>query len=314
MFCAKDGTAQDWHLIHYASRAVGGVGLILVEATGVESRGRITDQDLGIWRDDHIDMLKKIVSACKQNGAKIGIQLAHAGRKSDVLSEDSIAPSQIAFSDAYRTPKEMTLQDIKTVVKAFRDAAKRADMAGFDVIELHAAHGYLISEYLSPLTNHRTDEYGGTIENRVRFLKEILQEISSVWPQNKPIIVRVSAEDYAEDGNHAQDLATMLSLIKADGIDLVNVSSGGVVNVNPKAYPGYQVKFAEIIRETTSLPVITGGLISSPQLAEEILHNDRADLVFIGRELLRDPYWPLHAAKELKDDIVWPKQYERSKN
>lgn len=315
MFCAgEDALATEWHQIHYATRAVGQVGLIIMEATGVESRGRISSHDLGLWKDEQIEGLQKIVNACHANGAKIGIQLAHAGRKSEVATEPSIAPSPIRFSDAYRTPVEMTYKEIEEVKKAFRDAAERADRAGYDVIELHAAHGYLISEFLSPLTNTRTDEYGGTLENRARFLKEVLQEVKRTWPDTKPIIVRVSAEDYEEGGNHAEDLAQVIRLVKDEGIDLVNVSSGGVVNVSPKAYPGYQVKFAEVIRETAAIPVIAGGLIHSPQLAEEILQNERADLVFVGRELLRNPYWPLQAAKELRDDITWPVQYERSKN
>ena len=315
MFCAgEDALATEWHQIHYATRAVGQVGLIMMEATGVESRGRITNRDLGLWKDEQIDGLQKIVDLCHANGAKIGVQLAHAGRKSEVITEPSIAPSSIRFSESYRTPIEMTGQDIEQVKKAFRDAAGRADRAGYDVIELHAAHGYLISEFLSPLTNTRTDEYGGSLENRARFLKEVLQEVKTAWPDTKPIIVRVSSEDYEEGGNHAKDLAQVIKLLKNEGIDLVNVSSGGVVNVSPKAYPGYQVKFAEEIRNTASIPVIAGGLIHSAQLAEEILQNERADLVFVGRELLRNPYWPLQAAKELRDDIMWPVQYERSRN
>jgi len=315
MFCAgEDGLATEWHLIHYATRAVGQVGLIMMEATGVESRGRISSRDLGLWRDEQIEGLGKIVKACHENGAKVGVQLAHAGRKSEVLTEPSIAPSPIRFSDTYRTPMEMTTKEIEEVKHAFRDAAGRADQAGYDVIELHAAHGYLISEFLSPLTNQRTDEYGGSLENRALFLREVLREVKTVWPASKPIIVRVSAEDYEEGGNHPEDLAQIMKLLKGEGIDLVNVSSGGVVNVSPKAYPGYQVKFAEVIKEVASIPVIAGGLIGSSQLAEEILHNDRADLIFVGRELLRNPYWTLQAAHELRDELLWPAQYERSRN
>ncbi|MDF2943034.1 MAG: NADH:flavin oxidoreductase/NADH oxidase [Herbinix sp.] len=307
-----DGIAQDWHFTHYTTRAVGGVGLILLEATGVENRGRISDRDLGIWSEEHIDGLKQIVQSCKKHGAKVGVQLAHAGRKSEVLAEPSIAPSSIAFNDKYRTPIEMTKEDIKTVEVAFREAARRADQAGFDTIELHAAHGYLISEFLSPMTNKRTDEYGGSEENRVRFLKEILSEVKSVWPKDKPILVRVSAEDYAPEGNHDSIVANMLLSVK-DDIDLFNVSSGGVIDTAMKVYPGYQVKFAETIRKVTGIPVIAGGLITSPLMAEEILQNDRADFIFLGRELLRNPYWPLQAAKELRENIDWPKQYERGK-
>jgi NADPH2 dehydrogenase len=309
----NDGNPKDWHLIHYTTRAVGGTGLIILEATGVEPRGRISENDLGIWKDEQIDGLKRIVDACKVHGAKVGVQLGHAGRKSEAFSEPSIAPSPIAYSDDYRMPLEMTKEDIKTVVAAFKEAARRADLAGFDTIELHAAHGYLISEFLSPLTNHRTDEYGGEAKNRVRFLKEVLQAVKSVWPAEKPIIVRVSCDDFAEGGNHDVDMANMLNMVKEEGIDLVNVSAGGVVNVVPKVYPGYMVTYAETIKNVTGLPVMAGGLISSPALAEEIVHNNRADLVFIGRELLRNPYWPLGAAKELREDYIWPKQYQRAK-
>ncbi|MBH1939385.1 NADPH dehydrogenase NamA [Mobilitalea sibirica] len=307
------GLVKDWHFIHYASRAVGGVGLILLEATGVENRGRITDRDLGLWKDEQIDGLAKIVQECKKHGAKVGIQLAHAGRKSEVIAEPSIAPSPIAFSDKYRVPAEMTKEEIKKVILAFGEAARRADLAGFDVIEIHAAHGYLISEFLSPLTNKRTDEYGGSEENRSRFLKEILQSVTKVWPKEKPILVRVSAEDYGKGGNHDDSIARMVNMVKDYGIDIVHVSSGGVVNVGMNVYPGYQVKYAETIKKECGLPVIAGGLITSPLMAEEVLQNERADLVFLGRELLRDPYWPLRAANELGCDIKWPYQYERAK-
>ncbi|HHV11265.1 MAG TPA: NADPH dehydrogenase NamA [Clostridiales bacterium] len=309
----NDGMANDWHFIHYATRAVGGVGLIIFEATGVENRGRISDRDLGLWKDEQVDGLRRAVKACQEQGAKVGIQLGHAGRKSEVLAEASIAPSPIAFSEQYRVPLEMTKEDIKTVEAAFREAARRADEAGFDTIEIHAAHGYLISEFLSPLTNKRTDEYGGSEENRSRFLREILQEIKTVWPKEKPIIVRVSAEDYAEGGNHDSDMASILNALKEEGIDLVNVSSGAVVNVIMKVYPGYQTKFAETIKKLTNMSVITGGLVTSPLMAEEILQNGRADFIFLGRELLRNPYWPLQAAKELKEDLEWPVQYARAK-
>jgi len=194
-----------------------------------------------------------------------------------------------------------------------KDAALRAEKAGFDTIELHAAHGYLINEFLSPLTNKRTDEYGGNVENRVRFLREILKEVKSVWPQDKPIIVRVSVEEYAQDGNHDIIMVDILHSLKDEGIDLVNVSSGGVINVGMNVYPGYQVKFAETIRKEVSIPVIAGGLITSPLMAEEILQNERADLIFLGRELLRNPYWPLQAAKELKETLEWPAPYESVK-
>ncbi|NLW22899.1 MAG: NADPH dehydrogenase NamA [Tissierellia bacterium] len=309
----EHGHAKEFHYIHYGTRAIGGVGLIILEATGVEGRGRISGRDLGIWDDSHIEGLAKIVNICKEYGAKVGIQLGHAGRKCEVEGEEIIAPSPIAFSERYKVPIEMTKKDIEDVIHSFREGARRANEAGFDVIEIHAAHGYLINQFLSPLTNKRTDEYGGSLENRARFLKEIVEEVRKVWPEKKPIIVRVSAEDYVDEGNHPEDLAEILNLVKDKGVDIVNVSSGAVVATRIKVYPGYQIKFAEIIRQRTQLPVIAGGLISQPEMAEEILSNGRADLVYIGRELLRNPYWPLGAAKRLNHDIDWPVQYERAK-
>ncbi|MBS4538532.1 NADPH dehydrogenase NamA [Clostridium sp. D2Q-11] len=309
----KDGYANDWHYTHYTSRAIGGVGLILIEATAVESRGRISDGDLGIWDDSHVEGLKNIVDLSHKYDAKIGIQLAHAGRKCAVDSEEIIAPSSIAYNDKYGTPNEMTKDDIKEVINAFKKGASRAKEAGFDIIEIHGAHGYLISEFLSPLSNKRTDEYGGNFENRGRFLKEIIEEVRTVWPEDKPLMVRVSAEDYLEEGNHSKDLGNILGRVKNSGIDIVNVSSGGVAPAEINPYPGYQIKYAEIIKNITSLPVIAGGLITSPQMAEEIIQNERADLVYLGRALLRNPYWPLHSSQELGYDIQWPEQYDISK-
>lgn len=308
-----DGKVTDWHVIHYASRAVGGVGLIIQEATAVESRGRISSRDLGIWDDSHIDGLKKIVEAVKSNGAKIGIQLGHAGRKCEAESEKIIAPSSIAFNEEYRVPAEMTKEDIKAVVAAFKAAAQRAKQAGYDVLEIHGAHGYLINEFLSPVTNKRTDEYGGSPENRARILKEIIRAVRDVWPKEKPLMMRVTAEDYVDGGNHPDDLAELINLVKEYGLDLIDVSSGGVVSVAPKAFQGYQVKFAETIKEKTVLPVVAGGLVIDPNMAEEILQNNRADLIFIGRALLRNPYWPLQADYELSNETNWPVQYERGR-
>lgn len=308
-----DGIANNWHFVHYTTRAIGGVGLIIVEATGVEPVGRISDKDLGLWDDKQIEGLKSIVDECHKYGAKIGIQLNHAGRKSEVLSIQNVAPSAIAFNESYRVPSEMTKEDIKNTVNNFKAAASRALAAGFDLLELHGAHGYLISEFLSPLTNKRQDEYGGSDENRVRFLKEIIQAVKTVWPETKPLILRVSAEDYAEGGNTAVKTTALINLVKNEGIDMVHVSTGGVVPARMELYPGYQVKASEIIKTTCNIKTIAGGLITSPLMAEEILCNERANLVFVGRELLRNPYWPLEAAKMLGDEIKWPVQYERSK-
>ena len=309
----NDGIAKDWHYIHYTSRAVGGVGLILQEATAVEPRGRISSNDLGLWNDNQIEGLKRIVESVKKNGALMGVQLAHAGRKCEAENEQIIAPSPIAFSEEYRLPKEMTKEDITAVIKAFKDAAKRCVEVGYDIIEIHGAHGYLINEFLSPITNKRTDEYGGSVENRARFLKEVLHAVREVWTMEKPLILRVTSEDYVEEGNHPEDLAELINLVKHEGVDIINVSSGGLVSVAPKAFQGYQVKFAEIIKEGTGLPVIAGGLIIDPHMAEEIIQNNRADMIFLGRALLRNPYWPLQADYELKNEISWPKQYERGR-
>lgn len=307
-----DGMATDWHLVHYTTRAVGGAGLILLEATAVESRGRISGNDLGIWHDDQVEGLHMIVETVKQYGAMIGIQLGHAGRKCEAAQETIIAPSALPFDEKSRKPLEMNQEDIDTVVQSFRSGAKRAVEAGFQMIEIHGAHGYLTNQFLSPLTNHRQDEYGGSPENRVRFLREILVAVRQVIPEDMPLWLRVSAEDYVEEGNHPEDLAAMLNLVKGEGIDLVDVSSGAVVPARIHPYPGYQVRFAETIKSLTGLPVMAGGLITSPLMAEEVLRNERADLVFLGRELLRNPYWPLEAAPMVHDDNPWPHQYERS--
>lgn len=309
----NEGNVSSWHYLHYGTRAVGGTGLIILEATAVESRGRITAMDLGIWQDSHIEPLKNIVEECKKHGAKMGIQLAHAGRKCEVTSEEIIAPSSIAFNEKYKTPREMSIEDIKVVIDAFKEGARRAKEACFDVIEIHGAHGYLINEFMSSLTNNRTDIYGGSIENRGRFLKEVIEAVREVWPVELPLILRVSAEEYAAGGNKPEDVAEIINFSKSYGIDMINVSSGGVVQTHISTYPGYQISFAEKIKSLTNLPVIAGGLVTSPLMAEEILQNNRADLVFLGRELLRSPYWPLNSAKALQDDTNWPVQYERSK-
>ncbi len=313
MYSAKeDGQATEWHYVHYVTRAVGGVGLVMLEATAVEPEGRIGGKDLGIWSDDHIEGLKHIVDGIHASGGKAAIQLAHAGRKARV-DGPSYAPTALAYDETYKMPQEMTLEDIKRVINQFQKAVIRADKAGFDVIEIHGAHGYLINEFLSPLTNKRQDHYGGSLENRSRFLGEILEAVRGVWPEDKPIIVRVTAEDYDEAGNHPEDLGKMIKALKHKGIDMVNVSSGGLIPVAPKVYPGYQVKMAEIIKAIAKIPVIAGGLITQAEMAEEILRNGRADMVFLGRELLRNPYWVLNAAQAGHDDVKWPEQYERSK-
>jgi NADPH2 dehydrogenase len=307
-----NGMPGSWHLSHYQSRAVGGTGLIILEATAVEPIGRISENDLGLWNDAQIEPLAKIVRACKENGACVGIQLAHAGRKA-ITREKPVAPSPLAFSAEHTVPEELTQAEIRGIISAFTDAARRAEAAGFDMIEIHGAHGYLINEFLSPLANHRTDTYGGSRENRSRFLVEILDSVRTVWPEDKPVSVRVSAEEYDPKGNHPDDLVEILTPFIAEGIDLVHVSSGGVLPAKPDQYPGYQVRYADIIHNALPAPVIAGGMVTTPEMAEEILGNRRADLVFLGRELLRNPYWPLTAAHTLGVEISWPAQYLRAK-
>jgi len=307
----EDGHVLNWHRTHYTSRAVGQVGLIIVEATAVTPQGRITPQDLGIWSDEHIEGLQELAGLVKEHGAKIGIQLAHAGRKA-VLEGEIIAPSAIAFNEKSKTPKEMTLEDIKETVAAFRDGAERAKKAGFDVIEIHAAHGYLINEFLSPLSNQRTDEYGGTKENRYQILREVIDAVKTVW--DGPLFVRVSAHDYQEGGLVPEDYVPFAKWMKEQGVDLIDVSSGAVVPAHIHSYPGYQVPYSETIRNGADVPTGAVGLITSPAHAEEILENNRADLIFLARELLRDPYWPRRAAKELGVSIDSPKPYERGWN
>lgn len=304
----EDGMVQDWHKIHYATRAVGQVGLIIVEATGVQPQGRISAQDLGIWSDDHIQGLSEIVRLTQQHGAKIGIQLAHAGRKATV---DGViyAPSAIAFNDTYKTPVDMTVDDIKETVQAFKEGAIRAKNAGFDVIELHGAHGYLINEFLSPLSNKRTDAYGGSAENRYRILREIIDEVRNVW--DGPLFVRISAHDYAEGGMTADAYVEMAKSMKEQGVDLIDVSSGALVPAKIDVFPGYQVRFSETLKEGADIATGAVGLITTGKQAEEILKNGRADVILLARELLRDPYWAYTAAKELDVDIKAPKQYER---
>lgn len=304
----EDGKVQDWHYTHYVSRAVGQVGLIILEATAVWDQGRISPYDLGIWKDDQIPGLKKLVSMMKEHGAKAGIQLAHAGRKA-VLEGDIFAPSAIAFNEESKTPKEMTKSDIENAIQAFQDGARRAKEAGFDVIEIHGAHGYLINEFLSPLSNKRTDEYGGTSENRYRFLKEVIDSVKQVW--DGPLFVRVSATDHHPEGLQVEDYVEYAKKMKDQGVDLIDVSSGAIVPAKIHTYPGYQVGYSEKIRTEANIATGTVGLITTASHAEEILNNQRADLIILGRELLRDPYWPRTAAKELGVKLETPKQYAR---
>ena len=309
MYSAReDGQVTDWHKTHYESRAIGQVGLIILEATAVLPEGRITENDLGIWNDEQLPGLKELCQKIQENGAKAGIQLGHAGRKARVSGE-IFAPCALAYNENSKLPKMLTVQEIKTTVLAFKKAALRAKSAGFDVIEIHAAHGYLLNEFLSPLTNHRKDDYGGSIKNRYRILGEVISAIRTIW--DKPIFVRISASDWTKGGMTPQDYVPIASWMKEQGVDVIDVSSGAVVPTRIVDYPGYQVPFAEIIKNEAQMPTGAVGLITSAIQAEEILQNDRADLIFLGRELLRDPYWAYRAARKLEETIEVPEQYKR---
>jgi NADPH2 dehydrogenase len=304
----SDGKVQNWHRTHYTSRAVGGVGLIILEATAVTPQGRISEHDLGIWDDYHVQGLQELVSLMKEQGAKTGIQLAHAGRKATVEGE-IIAPSSIAFNEKSKVPVEMSIEEIASNIQSFKEGATRAKQAGFDVIEIHGAHGYLINEFLSPLSNTRKDDYGGNSVNRYRFLKEIISAVKEVW--DGPLFVRISANDYHEKGMAPEDYIEIAKWMKEDGVDLIDVSSGAVIPAPIHAYPGYQVPFSETVKQGANIPTGAVGLITTGIQAEEILQNNRADMIFIARELLRDPYWPRTVAKELDVDIQAPTPYNR---
>ncbi len=313
MYSAEDGIANRWHLVHYASRAVGGVGLVIVEATAVTPEGRISYKDLGLWDDVQIQGLSEIVDAIHAEGCKIGIQLAHAGRKADLEGVDILSSTDEAFNEDYKAPLILDEAGITRIVNAFGSAAKRVLAAGFDLIELHGAHGYLINQFLSPAVNKKADSYGGSPEKRARFLKEVITAVRKEWPAEKPLAVRVSAEEYAENGNHPDMVAEQMNLVKESGLDMVHVSSGGTLPVKMDTWPGYQIRFAETIKEKTGLPVIGGGLVTEAEFADEIVSNNRTDLVFLARALLRNPYWTLDAARKFGVEVDWPKPYGRGK-
>ena len=316
-----DGLPNDWHYVHYPSRAVGGVGLIMTEATAVESRGRISSADLGIYDDRQVEPLARLVAMCHDRGARIGIQIGHAGRKAwstpadqkGFGPEQSVAPSPIPFDTGWNTPHALTLSEIDQVVASFQKAARRAIAAGFDVVEIHAAHGYLISEFLSPLSNHREDQFGGSLENRMRLLHRVVDAVREVLPERSPLFVRVSASDWTPGGMDVAQMVQVAGTLRERGVDLIDCSSGGVVPTPPPAGPGYQVPFADRIKREAAISTGAVGLITTPEMADEIVRNERADLVILGRELLRNPYWPLEAAGELGVEVEWPVQYRRAK-
>lgn len=305
------GFVKEFHKMHYGSRAFGGTGLVIQEATAVEPRGRISDKDLGIWSDEHIEGLKELVGLVKGYGARSGIQLAHAGRKCTVSAEDMIGPSSLAYDDQYTVPREMAAEDIKKVVLSFKKAAERALNIGYDLLEIHGAHGYLIHEFLSPQTNKRTDQYGGSLQNRVKLLSEIIDAVKEVWPEEKPLILRVSATDYVDGGIDGDMICEIVDLVK-DRLDMIHVSSGGLVSAEMELYPGYQVRFAEKIKRECGIPTIAVGLIEDIQMVEFILSSEKADLVALGREILRNPNWVLNNLHKQGIKYRYPEQYFRA--
>lgn len=328
-YSSADGFANDWHLVHLGSRAVGGAGLIISEAAAISPEGRITPQDLGIWSDEHIPGLKRITDFLKANGSVPGIQLAHAGRKAShtrpweggkaILPTDptgwqTVAPSPISFAVDGPVPTALTEEGLEKVRADFREAARRALEAGFQVVEIHAAHGYLLHQFLSPISNQRTDQYGGSFENRVRFLREIVDDVRAIWPAEYPLFVRISATDWTEGGWTPADSVALSTLLQQRGVDLIDCSTGGnVASATIPVAPGYQVEFAEQIKRETGLLTGAVGLITTAEQAEAILSHGQADLILLARASLRDPYFPINAAHELGDDIAWPVQYVRAK-
>jgi len=327
-YSAVDGFANDWHLVHLGSRAVGGAGLIVQEATAVSPEGRITPADLGLYHPEHVEKLKQITSFVLQQGSVPGIQLAHAGRKAccaepwkggrQISLENggwpTVSSSAVPFFPEDELPEALDTFGIRKVVQDFGIAALRAREAGFKVLDIHAAHGYLLHQFLSPLSNYRTDAYGGSFENRTRLLLEIIDKVQTVWPADLPLFVRISATDWAEGGWNPVEAVKLATILKERGVDLIDCSSGGLLpDVKIPVGPGFQVSFAEQIRLETGILTSAVGLITDPHQAEEILQRGAADLIMFGRESLREPYFPLKAAAELKDEINWPLQYIRAK-
>jgi 2,4-dienoyl-CoA reductase-like NADH-dependent reductase (Old Yellow Enzyme family) len=327
-YSSRDGYANDWHFVHLGSRAVGGAGLVVTEATAVLPEGRISPEDLGIWADGHIEMLSRIVSFIHEQGSIAGMQLAHAGRKastrrpwegSGTIPEAEggwkkvVAPSALPFAESYPMPQALTNDGIQEVVSAFATAARRACQAGFRVIEIHAAHGYLIHEFLSPLSNKRSDDYGGSFENRTRLCREIVAAVRSEWPKELPLFLRISSNDWVDGGWTISESVKLAGELKQIGVDLIDCSSGGnVPHAKIPVGPGYQTHFAERIRREAGIMTGAVGMITSPIQAEHIIRAEQADAVIIAREFLRDPYWPLRAARELDQAIAWPVQYLRA--
>ncbi len=326
-YSAKDGHPQPWHLVHLGSRAVGGAALVFTEATGVQAVGRISPADTGIYEDAHVESWRPIAQFIRENGSVPGMQLAHSGRKGSTAAPwaggkkiavadggwEPVAPSAVAFSDDYPMPHAMTIPEIDAVVAAFRKAAERALAAGFQVIEVHSAHGYLLHEFLSPLSNRRTDEYGGSLENRFRLALRVVAAVREVWPEKLPLFYRVSATDWVEGGWDLEQTISLAKKLQSMGVDLIDASSGGnVPHAKIPVGPGYQVRFAEEIRKQTGLATGAVGMITNAAQADTIIATGQADMVFLAREMLRDAYWPRRAAKALDVKIKAPVQYERA--
>lgn len=326
-YSCEDGFATDWHLVHLGSRAIGGAALVFAEATAVEARGRISPEDLGIWKDEHIEPLARIARFLEQQGAAPGIQLAHAGRKGsttppwaggrfiDLASGgwQTVGPGAVPFRPTDFNPIPLCIADIREVVASFAAAAKRALTAGFQIIELHAAHGYLLQEFLSPLSNQREDEYGGSFENRIRLLCEVVQAVHSVWPRENPLFVRISSTDWVEGGWTIDDSVALAVQLKKLEVDLIDCSSGGnAARAQIPLGPGYQVPFAQRIRNEAGIATGAVGLITDADQADGIIRHGEADLVLLARETLRDPYWPMHAAAKLGQEVKPPLQYARA--
>ena len=326
-YSSVDGFANDWHLVHLGSRAVGGASVVMAEASAVTPGGRISPSDLGIWKDEHIPELARIAEFIHRQGALPGIQIAHAGRKASTAAPweggklitaanggwKPVAPSAIAFSDGYAVPEELAQKEIEKIVAAFAAATRRALDAGFEVVEIHAAHGYLIHEFLSPLSNFRKDAYGGSLENRMRFAKEVAEAVRGEWPAAQPLFVRISATDWAEGGWDIEQSVELSRELQKLEVDLIDCSSAGLVpNVTIPVEAGYQVDFARRIKQDTGILTGAVGLISQSKQADEIISQDYADVVIMAREFLREPYWPLHTAKEFGFNVDWPAQYLRA--
>ncbi|TGE26752.1 NADPH dehydrogenase NamA [Hymenobacter metallicola] len=328
MYSSEDGFANDFHLVHLGSRAVGGAGLIIVEATAVAPEGRITPDDLGIWKEEHLPGLQRITTFLKQYGAAAGIQLAHAGRKASTNSPwkptgvvpaheggwQTVAPSAVPFHAGQPAPTELDQAGIDKVIADFRAATRRALAAGFQVIEVHAAHGYLLHEFLSPLSNARTDAYGGSFENRIRLLLQVVDATRAEWPADYPLLVRISATDWTEGGWTVEESVALARALQEKGVDLIDCSTGGnVPTAQIPVGPGYQVEFAERVKKEAGILTGAVGIITNAAQAEAIIASGQADLVLLAREMLRDPHFPLHAAQELGVDVAWPDQYARAK-